>query len=140
MPTETPLTILVIDDEPPILEMLQRIGQQAFPEASFVGVASPQQAFAYLNDELAQQPKLILLDIDFQQSVNGLDVLPQLRARLQGKAPIIMFSGHSTDTNIIQTYEKGAVAYTQKPQDLAGWRAYVERLKTYWHQTVVLPN
>ncbi|GAB3704923.1 hypothetical protein GCM10027592_36800 [Spirosoma flavus] len=140
MTTERPLTILVIDDETPIIDILQRIGQQVFPEANFIGVVSPQQAFAYLDDMSVQQPRLVLLDIDFQQAVNGLDILPRLRTQLQGKAPIIMFSMHSTDANIIQSYEKGAVAYIQKPHDLAGWRVYLERLKAYWHQTAILPG
>lgn len=140
MNAQRPLTILVIDDEPPILELLQRIGQQVFPEASFIGVESPQQAFAYLVEQTAAQPQLILLDIDFHQAQTGLDAVLHLRTRLQGRVPIIMFTDLSAPSNVLQAYERGAVAYTQKPENLSGWKTYLEQLKNFWYQTAILPE
>ncbi|GAB3052327.1 response regulator [Spirosoma pulveris] len=135
-----PFTILVVDDEPPICELLERIADPIFPEACFVNTRSAQETLDYLDKLPATAPQLILLDIDLGSSVDGLALIPELQNRLKGRAPIIMFSSSSEPPAVKQAYEKGAVAYTQKPDNLAGWKSYVASLRSYWHDTTILPT
>lgn len=134
------ILILVVDDEPPVIDLLQRLGQDLFPQAHFVSTDSPQQTLDYLDDTDKQQPQLVLLDIDLHQSLNGIELLPQIRTRLQQQAPIIMFTVSESQPDIEQAYAAGAIAYTKKPEDLEGWKHYINVLKSYWYTTSRLPG
>lgn len=134
------ILILVVDDEPPVIDILRRLGQDIFPQARFISTDSPQQTLDYLDDTDEQQPQLILLDIDFHQSLNGIDLLPQIRSRLRQQAPVIMFTMSDAQPDIEQAYAAGAVAYTKKPDDLEGWKHYISVLKAYWYTTSRLPG
>ncbi|UFH57625.1 response regulator [Spirosoma sp. KNUC1025] len=132
--------ILVVDDEPPVSDLLKRIAQKEFPEANFISMQSAQQTLDYLQTRPDRPPQLILLDIDLHQAKDGLSFLPELRAHLKGAVPIIMLSVVDNKAKIEQAYDQGAVAYTQKPEDLLGWHTYVGMLRRYWHQLVDLPT
>ncbi|WP_420146479.1 response regulator [Spirosoma sp.] len=140
MSAKASLQILVIDDEPPVTDLLQRLGKQVFPEATFISVDSPQQALNYLQDKQKPQPQLILLDIDLHQAINGIELLPQIRQVLQTVVPIVMFTVSDAQPDVDQAYAVGATAYTKKPDDLEGWRHYVEVLRSYWFRTHFLPG
>ncbi len=132
--------ILVVDDEPPISDILTRIGKKVFPEANFIGTRSTQETITYLDTHTSRPPQLILLDIDLNQAKNGLDLLPDLWERFQGSVPIIMLSMLTEQSKVTQAYEKGAVAYTQKPEDMPGWQNYIIALRDYWHRSARLPT
>lgn len=134
------INILVVDDEPPVIDLLQRLGQDLFPQARFISTDSPQQTLDYLADSNNQRPQLILLDIDLHQSLNGIDLLPQIRTRLKGQIPIVMFTVSDAQPDIERAYAAGAVAYTKKPDNLEGWKHYINVLKTYWYTTSKLPG
>jgi CheY-like chemotaxis protein len=135
-----PFDILVVDDEPPIYEILVRAAGKIFPQAKFTNTRTVQETLSYLNAQTAQPPQLILLDIDLREQTDGLALLPELRRRFNGRIPIIMLSYLDEETKINQAYEKGAVAYTQKPENMEGWREYVLMLRDYWYQVARLPN
>ncbi|GAB4038208.1 response regulator [Spirosoma gilvum] len=68
--------ILVVDDEPPISELLTRIAQHEFPQAKIIPTHSIQQTLEYLQTRLDHPPQLILLDIDLRYAQDGLSLLP----------------------------------------------------------------
>jgi CheY-like chemotaxis protein len=134
------LLILIIDDEPPIVDILRRVGKKHFPEAVFISANSPHETLAYLEDSAQPQPDLILLDIDLHSVIDGLELLPQIRERTRMLTPVIMFSTSDTRPYITQAYTKGASAYTRKPYDLDGWVDYVKQLRGYWFSFSLLPG
>jgi CheY-like chemotaxis protein len=140
MQPEPNFSVLVVDDEPPICDLLARIAQKQFPEATFINTRSAKETVDYLEQAGERVPNLILLDIDLKQAQGGLDLLPALRSRFEGRVPVIMLSVVDEVATIQQAYESGAVAYTHKPQDVQGWQQYVELLKSYWHKVVRLPT
>ncbi|MBD2703892.1 response regulator [Spirosoma sp. BT702] len=140
MQSDKPILILLVDDEPPVIDILSRVGQQLFPEAQFVSVESPQETLELLADESRQQPQLILLDIDLHQSVDGIELIPKISSITKKHVPIVMFSSSVSDSNVQRSYKAGAVAYTQKPEDMEGWRNYVAILKRFWYETSRLPR
>jgi len=140
MQENKPFDILVVDDEPPICDLLSRTASKIFPEASFINMRTAQETLAYLDQRLDNPPQLILLDIDLGASINGLDLIPELATRLERQTPIIMLTSHNQPPAVHQAYEKGAVAFTQKPDDLEGWRTYVSSLRSYWYDTTILPT
>jgi DNA-binding response OmpR family regulator len=100
-------TILVVDDEPSISEVvgiyLRRAGYQ-------VQVARDGQAAL---DALAEQaPALVVLDLMLPK-VDGLEVARRLRA--QGDIPIIMLTARREESDRIAGLEMGADDYVVKP-------------------------
>lgn len=138
--TASSLLILIVDDEPPIIDILRRVGKKHFPEAVFTSANSPLEALTYLENTAQPQPDLILLDIDLHSTINGIELLPQIRERTRMLTPVIMFSTSDTRPNITQAYTHGASAYTRKPYDLDGWADYVKLLRDYWFRLSLLPN
>lgn len=134
------ILILIIDDEPPVVDILRHVGKKHFPEATFVSANSPLEALLYLDDATKPQPNLILLDIDLHNSINGIELLPQLRALTRKLTPIIMFSTSDVQPAITDAYAQGAAVYTRKPYDLDGWVDYVKILRDYWYRISLLPS
>jgi len=139
MKFKSPFTILVVDDETPIYELLVHVAEKQFPEAQFVNAHSIEEASEYLNNHLNKWPNLVLLDIDLRQTLTGLDFLPQLRHILDKKVPIVILAALAEEPNVKRAYENGAAAYTRKPDDLQGWHDYIARLKAYWYHTNSTP-
>ncbi|QKZ14726.1 PleD family two-component system response regulator [Spirosoma sp. KUDC1026] len=140
MTDELTFKILVVDDEPPVCELLNRTASKVFPEAVFVNTGSREETLTYLNQQPDNKPQLVLLDIDLGGRVDGLELLPQLWQQLEGAVPIIMLSSNDSQSNVARSYGEGAVAFTKKPDDMAGWKNYVTALKKYWYETSLLPG
>ncbi len=137
---DQPFEILVVDDDPSVIDLFTRLGKQAFSEATFTWTKSHQETMSYLSRPTTTLPRLILLDIDLHMGPDGLSALPELVGRFSGRLPIIMFSNSNEEDKIQQSYSSGAVAYTQKPQDLQEWKDYISILKRHWYQTAALPT
>ena len=100
-------TILVVDDEPSIVEIvtlyLQRAGYT---------VRSAADGHAALRALTAGKPDLVVLDL-MLPGVDGLEITRRLRA--EGETPIIMLTSRSEETDRIVGLEMGADDYVVKP-------------------------
>ena len=100
-------TILVVDDEPSIVEIvtlyLQRAGYT---------VRSAADGHAALQALTAEKPDLVVLDL-MLPGVDGLEITRRLRA--EGETPIIMLTSRSEETDRIVGLEMGADDYVVKP-------------------------
>ncbi|GAB4038834.1 response regulator [Spirosoma gilvum] len=139
METHPGFEILMVDDDQPIFELVERLGRELFPEARFVSTSSVQATFDYLDKIPGPSPQLVLLDIDLHQEQNGLDMLPKLANHFKGQVPIVMLTISDSPKEVRQAYSTGAVAYTKKPTDLMGWKEYLAILKNYWYEINLLP-
>ena len=134
-------SILLVDDDPHLLDILCRAASRSFPEAIFSQIHSSTQAQAYLNQLDGYGPKLILLDIDLKQTETGLDFLVFLGAHPEGRLlPVIMLTVSSLGEDKAKAYSLGATSFTLKPFDFDGWVKYLAILRLYWFETVTLPG
>jgi DNA-binding response OmpR family regulator len=117
-------TILVVDDEPSIREVvtlyLRRAGYRVI-------VAADGQAALEALEKHA--PDLVVLDLMLPQ-VDGLEVTRQLRAR--GDTPIIMLTARRQETDRVLGLEMGADDYVVKPFSP---RELVSRVKAVLRRT-----
>ena len=134
-----PFDVLVVDDDPSVFDLLYLIGRKEFQEATFISAVSPQDAISYLDKQLTVLPRLILLDIDFRQEMDGFILLSLLQARFKRKVPIVILSRSGKTNYVYQAYQAGAIAYTQKPDKLEGWKNYIIAMKRFWYDTSTLP-
>ena len=139
MPNSFP--ILLVDDDPDIADLLNRVATTDFPEAVFLHVESFAQAVSYLDNLEGRGPRLVLLDINLKTGLTGLDFLTLLRMHPQGRlVPVVMLSSSQLDSDIYDALGQGANLFTQKPYTYAEWKQYVYNLRRHWFETVTTPN
>ena len=138
-------TIMLVDDEPIILETLQMFLEDAGYH-NFITTTEPKKA---LNMVVLKKPDIVLLDV-MMPEVTGLDILQQMRSKeaLKHIPAIILTSATDPDTKL-QALELGATDFLAKPVDpselalrlrntLAA-KAYQDRL-LYYDAVTELPN
>ena len=113
-------TILIVDDNASVREVLQRMLE---PEGYEVILAeSGEQAIALAG---ALQIEAFLLDIDMPR-MNGIDLCRALRRMEQYRAvPIIFLTGESDDAALEEAFASGGDDFLNKPCTPAGARARV---------------
>jgi DNA-binding response OmpR family regulator len=107
--------VLVVDDEPEIVDIVQVVLQHAGYRVR--GASSGEACLEALQQEL---PDLILLDI-MMPGLNGWDVLARLQANPAWRQiPVMMLTALAQDAEIHRGLAAGAVEYLVKPFDLVG--------------------
>jgi PAS domain S-box-containing protein len=118
---KAPVNILIVDDEPKNLTVLEAILDN--PGYRLVRAESAEQALlALLADEFA----LLILDIRMP-GVTGFELAQMIKARRKtASVPIIFLTAYyDDDQQIIEGYETGAVDYVKKPVNRAILRSKV---------------
>ena len=100
-------TILVVDDEPKILQ----IARDYLENAGYSVIAAGDGAAA-LHRAQAEQPDLVVLDLGLP-GMDGLDVCRPIRR--SSEVPIIMLSAAGEETDRVLGLEVGADDYLPKP-------------------------
>jgi CheY-like chemotaxis protein len=132
--------ILLVDDDPLLLDILTRASRNTFPEASFVQVQSNSQAISYIEELDTYGPKLVLLDISLGTDQSGYDFAFYLKVHPQGRfLPVVVLSVDQLPINITSAYISGISSYTVKPYSFEEWKIYFAILRGYWFTTVTIP-
>ncbi|MDD5642023.1 MAG: response regulator, partial [Syntrophales bacterium] len=103
-----PATLLVVDDEPRILQMVSGILQD---EGFEVATAADGETALKLVAE--EPPDLVLLDIALPGK-DGLEVLQELKARSPA-LPVVMISAYGSVENAVKATRLGAYDFIEKP-------------------------
>ena len=106
----TKYSILVIDDELEILDMLSRFLNRN-PNFSVQTFSNPVSALSSINNNTKYD--LVLLDIMMPQ-MNGLDVLEKLK-EINSDQKVIMMTAYSTLDKVLKSHKIGATNYVMKP-------------------------
>jgi two-component system phosphate regulon response regulator PhoB len=103
-------TILIVDDEPAIRDMLRLALEMA--EYSCLEAGNISDAYTLIVDEC---PDLILLDWMLPGG-SGIELLRRLkRDENTQETPVIMLTARTTESNVVQGLEVGADDYISKP-------------------------
>jgi len=106
----TKSTIMVVDDDPELVEIVRAILEQR--EFNVMCAYSGSQALADLEK---QKPDLILLDI-MMPEMDGLEVLRRLKAALETSSiPVILLTALDEYEDSLTGYKMGADYYIAKP-------------------------
>ena len=103
-------SILVIDDEIEILDMLSRFLNRN-PNFTVQTFSNPVSALSSINNNTKYD--LVLLDIMMPQ-MNGLDVLEKLKD-MNSDQKVIMMTAYSTLDKVLKSHKIGATNYVMKP-------------------------
>lgn len=140
------IEILVVEDNPEDFETTRR----AFAKAGLVNnihrCADGDEALDYLfrrgrhaDPGTSPRPGMILLDLNLP-GTDGRQVLAQVKADDDlRRIPVIVLTTSADERDIQDCYRCGANSYMQKPVDLEGFMAAVQRLTDFWIGVVILP-
>ncbi len=102
-------TILIIDDEPEIRNLMEEIlSEEGYKTFSAESAQRAEQIIA------AHQVDLVYLDI-WMPGIDGVDLLKKWTKTNKLKTPIIMISGHATIKTAVETTRLGAFDFIEKP-------------------------
>lgn len=116
-------TVLIVDDDPPIREMLTDFLKE---EGYEVLAASDGAGALELLREAAQRISLALLDVRLPD-VQGLEILRAM-AEKGLELPVIVMTAHGTSSTAIHSMQLGAYDYLTKPIDLNQLSLTIKRL------------
>ena len=105
--------ILVVDD---ILANVRLL--EAKLSAEYFDVVTAMNGADALESVQRSRPDIVLLDITLAGDMNGVDVLKRMRS-IEPTARVLMVSGAADLTLAREALELGALAYIDKPFDLA---------------------
>lgn len=101
-------TILVVDDDPDIQEVLRdRLESLGY---EVLTASSGKEALESMNK---QSPQMVLLDIEMP-NMNGLEVLKEIRSR-QMDLTVVMITAYGTIERAVQAMKEGAYDFIPKP-------------------------
>ncbi len=113
-------SVLVVDDDPQILQVIQLAFQPPEWEVTALPAAEPAlEAFS------AGAFDVVLLDLQLP-AISGLALLQVLRER-DPNIPVIMFSGHGGVATAVEAMQLGAENFLEKPFDLRHLEALMRR-------------
>lgn len=121
--------ILVVDDEPAILQMLKMNLEMEGHEAILAG--DGETAIKRIEVE---QPDIVLLDI-MMPALDGWQVLQRLREMSLAKPPkVLVVTAKAGERDISKAFDLGAVDYVAKPFDIED---LLERVKAVLARTEI---
>src|SRR5690606_19514118 len=106
-------SILVVDDEPDIRQLVKEILED---EGFQVTLAENGEQARLRKEE--SRPDLILLDI-WMPDIDGITLLREWSAAGRPLPPVIMMSGHGTVETAVEATRLGAYDFLEKPLSLA---------------------
>jgi len=131
--------VLVAEDDPHDLKLLQMAIAQDSDYAEFNFVGDGEQAVAYLkgdgaftNRKAHPFPELLVLDLKMPR-LTGLEVLEWVRQHEEcGHMPVLFLSGSGLPEDVDQAYKLGANAYLTKPRSVAALVAMIRAITSFW--------
>lgn len=131
---EKTFTILIVDDDEGHIELARRNLRRIAVSNPIEAVQDGQRALDYVfrRGEYAKRGNeqyLILLDINMPGSINGVEVLRQIKANpATRKTPVIMLTTTDDPREIDHCYELGCSVYISKPVDSQLFIDAIQRL------------
>ncbi|MEU7953563.1 response regulator [Micromonospora chalcea] len=142
--TPSPVRILVVDDDPGDVLMIEEALADSDVDKVIDVVADGQEAMEFLRREgrhaEAQRPDVILLDLNMPR-MDGRQVLGEVKGDESLRTiPIVVLTTSNADTDVVSSYTLQANAYVTKPIDLDDFNDVVRRIDEFFGRVVVLPK
>lgn len=115
--------LLVIEDEPIVLEMLSHsLGVSGY---ELITAVDGEDGLA---KTIEHEPDLIITDMSLPK-ITGWDLIKKIREhKNSSQTPIIALTAHATSEDRVAAYEAGVSAYESKPLDIKKLLARIETL------------
>ena len=128
------LDIVLIEDDDNDAELAIIALKKAIKNVEVMRLKDGEEALEFFanNDNLAQKPKLILLDLKMPK-IDGLEVLKEIRSHEWVKnLPIVMLTSSREHKDIIESYNLGINSYVVKPVSFKEFADTISSIGRYW--------
>ena len=147
MPFNQSYFILVAEDNPDHVRILERALAMAGTPVNFQVVSCGEDVIAYLkgtgdfsNREKHPIPHLILLDLKMP-GLNGFDVLVWIRQRAEWRCiPVVVLTISHYGPDIQKAYELGANSFLSKDSNFENFCASLRQMADFWLKHAILPK
>ncbi|HVS15752.1 MAG TPA: response regulator [Thermoanaerobaculia bacterium] len=102
--------ILVLDDEPEVLDLLTRILRQGMPEVETLAADHPVEALLQIG---AERPQVVLFDI-YMPDMDGFEFCRRLNTNRSAGLVLVAISGDSSEETVNRILEAGADRFLSK--------------------------
>ena len=122
------VSVLVVDDEPDVAELLKRKFRREMREGSFAMhfAESGEEAIKMLAGGMEPQVMLILSDINMP-GMSGIELLSEVKTRWPG-LPVAMITAYGDPESERKAYEAGASDFVSKPIDFDSLKSKIASL------------
>jgi len=131
-------TVLLVEDNPNDVELTLTALKDAKLANEVVVVNDGEQALNYFfrrkqfADRPPGQPAVMLLDLKMPK-VDGHEVLRQVRADPELRlVPVVILTSSREESDLLESYNKGANAYVVKPVDFDQFITSISKLGIFW--------
>ena len=143
-PASRPLEILLVEDNPADVRLIQLILEDAEFHVNFTVANNGQEAMTILLKEgeatNAARPDMILLDLNMPV-MDGREVLAALEQNPDlGRIPVVVLTTSQSQEDLEYAYSKCISSYITKPVDVHQFNSKVRDLLNYWTNVAVLPD
>ncbi len=143
MSRKSPITILVVDDDPDDREMTKEALEANRLSNPVCFVEDGEAALDYLNQrgKYANEslPGLILLDLNMPRQ-GGRDTLRLIKSDPRFRSiPVVILTTSKAEEDIIRSYDLGASSFITKPVTFDALVQVVATFGKYWLELVALP-
>jgi CheY-like chemotaxis protein len=146
MGVEEKVTILLVDDDEGHAELVRRNLKRIGIHNSITSVNRGQEALDFIfsrgafKDRPVEGSLLVLLDIKMPGSLDGIEVLRQIKANpTTRRTPVIMLTTTDDMRDVNRCYELGCSTYIKKPIDPTQFIESVSRLGLFM-SVISLPS
>jgi two-component system, chemotaxis family, CheB/CheR fusion protein len=131
IPESTPSrgTILIVEDDPAVLEMLQLLFDD---EGHRTLVAADAHKALELADQGATVPDLVIADYNLPKGINGLEMIARLQKQVRHTIPAIILTGDISSNSLLEIARQGC-AHLNKP-------VRAKELTRLAHRLIAKPN
>lgn len=127
--------ILLVDDSPEELLLMQLGLKRAGVEFPQVAVGSGEEALDYLlgaGKQARRLPRLVLMDLHMPGR-SGIQTLREIRAQPHlADLKVVMFSSSDEPDDIVEAHDVGANAFLCKPLTAIGMRDVIRQIRERW--------
>ena len=142
-PASRPLEILLVEDNPADVRLIQLILEDAEFHVNFTVANNGQEAMNILTHAEGftefPRPDIMLLDLNMPV-MDGREVLAQLGEHPELlNIPVVVLTTSQSQDDLQYAYSKCISSYITKPVDVHQFNAKVRDLLNYWTNVAVLP-
>jgi len=144
---DNPVVILMADDDLDDIKLVREALRDCGCEVGFRYVEDGAEAIDYLtrrgryeNPDLSPRPSLILLDLNMPKK-DGIQTLQEIRNNPEIRTiPVVVLTTSRDRDLMLRIYRLGGSAFITKPSIYKDMIKAMDRLCTFWFQTVSLPD
>ncbi|MCU4974623.1 response regulator [Halobacteria archaeon AArc-m2/3/4] len=151
--SSTPIDILLVEDNPGDVRLVQEAFREASLETTFHVASDGQKALNFLRKcresesesesdsetDLPTTPDLVLLDLNLPR-VDGFAVLEEMRDDPEVSSPPVLVLTSSEDAeDIAKSYKRAANAYLTKPTSPDEFASLGTAIENFWFEQAELP-